>query len=44
MSSAINKSIVEDATLTRLGQMGYAVEHGPHLAPSEPAAERENSR
>ena len=37
---AINESIVEDAALTWLGELGYAIGHGPHLAPGDPAAER----
>ena len=36
----LNESIVEDAALTWLGELGYTVGHGPHLAPGEPAAER----
>lgn len=36
----LNESIVEDAALTWFGEMGYAVGHGPHLAPGVPAAER----
>lgn len=36
----INESIVEDAALEWFGALGYAVAHGPHLAPGEPAAER----
>jgi type I restriction enzyme R subunit len=38
----LNESIVEDAALTWFGELGYAVGHGPHLAPGEPAAERES--
>ena len=38
----LNESIVEDAALTWFGDLGYAVGHGPHLAPGEPAAERES--
>ena len=34
----INESIVEDAALTWLGELGYAIVHGPHMAPGEPAA------
>jgi type I restriction enzyme R subunit len=37
---ALNESIVEDATLTWFGELGYAIGHGPHIAPGEPAAER----
>ena len=39
--SALNESIVEDAALTWFGELGYAVGHGPQLAPGEPAAERD---
>ncbi|MBK9447519.1 MAG: type I restriction endonuclease subunit R [Betaproteobacteria bacterium] len=38
--SLINESIVEDAALEWFGELGYAIGHGPHLAPGEPAAER----
>ena len=37
---SLNESIVEDAALTWFGELGYAVGHGPHLAPGERAAER----
>ena len=40
--SALNESIVEDAALTWFGELGYAVGHGPQLAPGEPAAERDS--
>lgn len=36
----LNQSIVEDAALAWFGDLGYAVGHGPLLAPGEPAAER----
>jgi len=39
---SLNESIVEDAALEWFGQLGYAVGHGPHLAPGEPAAERQS--
>jgi type I restriction enzyme R subunit len=39
---SLNESIVEDAVLEWFGELGYAVGHGPHLAPSEPAAERDS--
>ena len=49
---SLNESIVEDAALEwsclragthrQIGELGYAVEHGPHLAPGEPAAERDS--
>lgn len=34
----LNESIIEDAALTWFGEFGYAIGHGPHLAPGEPAA------
>lgn len=40
--STLNESIVEDATLSWFGELGYAIGHGPHMAPGEPAAERES--
>jgi type I restriction enzyme R subunit len=36
-----NEATVEDAALTWFGELGYAVAHGPHLAPGEPASERD---
>jgi type I restriction enzyme R subunit len=36
--SSLNESIVEDAALEWFGELGYAVGHGPHLAPGEPAS------
>ena len=39
---SLNESIVEDAALTWFRELGYAVEHGPQLAPGEPAAERDS--
>ena len=39
---SLNESIVEDAALEWFGELGYAVGHGPHLAPGEPAAERQS--
>jgi len=36
---SLNESIVEDAALEWFGELGYAVGHGPHMAPGEPAAE-----
>ena len=38
----LNESIVEEAALGWFGELGYAVGYGPHLAPGEPAAERES--
>ncbi|MEQ1593341.1 MAG: type I restriction endonuclease, partial [Thiobacillaceae bacterium] len=37
---SLNESTVEDAALEWFGELGYAIGHGPHLAPGEPAAER----
>jgi len=34
------ESLVEEATLSWLEGLGYAVKHGPEIAPGEPAAER----
>ena len=39
---SLNESIVENAALEWFGELGYAVGHGPHLAPGEPAAERDS--
>ncbi len=39
---SLNESIVEEAALEWFGELGYAVRHGPHLAPGEPAAERDS--
>ncbi len=39
---SLNESIIEDAALTWFEELGYAVGHGPHLAPGEPAAERDS--
>jgi type I restriction enzyme, R subunit len=39
---SLTESIVEDAALTWFGELGYAVGHGPHLAPGEAAAERDS--
>ncbi len=38
----LNESIVEDVALAWFGELGYAVGHGPHLAPGEPAVERDS--
>lgn len=40
--STVNESIVEDAALTWFGELGYAIGHGPHIAPGELAAERDS--
>ena len=37
----LNESTVEDAALSWFGDLGYAVLHGPDIAPGEPAAERD---
>ena len=37
-----NESILEDADLIWFGESGYAVRHGPHLAPEEADAERDS--
>ena len=42
MSINLNESHVETATLEWFGELGYAVGHGPQLAPGEPAAERDS--
>jgi type I restriction enzyme R subunit len=39
---SLNESIVEDAALEWFRELGYAVGHGPQLAPGEPAAERDS--
>jgi len=36
--SALNESHVEDAALSWFGELGYAIGHGPRMAPSEAAA------
>ena len=38
----LNESHVEEAALEWFGELGYAVCHGPQLAPGEPAAERDS--
>ena len=39
---SLNESHVEEAALEWFGELGYAVGHGPQLAPGEPAAERDS--
>ena len=39
---SLNESHVENAVLEWFGELGYAVGHGPQLAPGEPAAERDS--
>ena len=38
--TAFNESLVEEAALDWLTELGYARSHGPEIAPGEPAAER----
>ena len=38
----LTESTVEDATLAWFGELGYAVLHGPDIAPGEEAAERQD--
>lgn len=40
--SQLTETLVEDAALTWFSELGYAVGHGPQMAPGEPAAERES--
>jgi type I restriction enzyme R subunit len=40
MSERFTESVVEDATLAWLDELGFAVLHGPEIAPGELAAER----
>ncbi|MFO0580247.1 MAG: type I restriction endonuclease subunit R [Polyangia bacterium] len=40
--SPLDESTVEQATLDWFAELGYSVAHGPHLAPGEPAAERDS--
>src|SRR3989442_7720881 len=40
MNAKLTESVVEDAALTWLAALGYAVLHGPEIAAGEPAAER----
>ena len=39
-TTALTESTVEDATLSWLEELGYAVLHGPDMAAGEPAGER----
>jgi type I restriction enzyme R subunit len=39
---SLDESIVEGAALAWFKELGYAIGHGPHIAPGEPAAERES--
>lgn len=38
----LTESIVEDAALEWFGELGYAIGHGPHMAPGEGSAERDS--
>src|SRR5688500_15502155 len=42
LASAFTESTVEEAALEWSADLGYAVRHGPEIAPGEPAAERES--
>ena len=37
---SLNEALVENSALEWFGELGYAVGHGPQLAPGERAAER----
>ena len=39
---SLNESTVEDAALAWFAELGYAIGHGPDIAPGEPAAERDS--
>jgi type I restriction enzyme R subunit len=39
---SLNESHVEEAALSWFRELGYAIGHGPHLAPGEQAAERDS--
>jgi hypothetical protein len=40
MSERFTESVVEDATLAWLGELGFAVLHRPEIAPGELAADK----
>jgi type I restriction enzyme R subunit len=40
--SSFTESVVEDAALSWLSELGYSILHGPEIAPGELAAERKN--
>jgi type I restriction enzyme R subunit len=40
--SSLTESTVEEAALEWFGELGYAIGHGPQMAPDEAAAERES--
>jgi type I restriction enzyme R subunit len=37
----VTESVLEDAALAWFHELGYAIGHGPHIAPGEPATERD---
>ncbi len=37
---SLNKSILENSTLTWFGELDYAIGYGPHIVPGELEAER----
>jgi len=39
---SLNESHIEEATLEWLGELGYAIGHGPDMAPGESASERDS--
>jgi type I restriction enzyme, R subunit len=39
---SLTESTVEEAALEWFGELGYAIGHGPEMAPGEAAAERES--
>ena len=39
---SVNEMTIEDAALEWFEELGYAVGHGPRIAPGEPAAERDS--
>ena len=40
MTTQFTESVVEEAALEWLGSRGYAIKHGPDIAPGEVGAER----
>ncbi|MBN1460681.1 MAG: hypothetical protein JXA57_14190 [Armatimonadetes bacterium] len=42
MTHPFTESTVEEAALSWLAELGYAVKFGPEIAPGEPAAERDD--
>ena len=39
---SLNESVVEEAALSWFAELGYQIGHGPHIAPGEPASERDS--